>query len=326
MSNGADGWARNAMRVGIIGTGNVGSAIALAAVTRGSAREIVLVNRTQKVAEAVATDLRYGTPLGPRIDISYGDYDALDGTAVVLITSGVNEKTGGATDRSDPQGRLRLLEKNAEIYRDIVPKIVRAAPQAVLVVVTDPPDPLADIARMAAGHDRVLSTGTFLDSLRFRVHLGAHFGVDPGDVEAQVIGDHGTSQVFLWSSARIAGVPLTTLLGERGENLTDLRTKVENDVRYANITIIEGHDASQYGIGIVSARIAEMVVRDECSAIPIGSYQREFGVTLSLPSIVGRAGVMATLPSELSPEERNGLQRSAENMRTALERVGAASK
>jgi L-lactate dehydrogenase len=161
-------------------------------------------------------------------------------------------------------------------------------------VVTDPPDPLADIARKAAGHDRVLSTGTFLDSLRFRVHLGAHFGVDPADVEAQVIGDHGTSQVFLWSSARIAGVPLTTLLDGRGENLTDLRTKVENDVRYANITIIEGHDASQYGIGIVSARIAEMVVRDECSAVPIGSYQPEFEVTLSLPSIVGRGGVMAT--------------------------------
>src|SRR5215471_3998506 len=202
------------MKLGIIGTGNVGNAIALAAVARGSAREIVLVNRTRKVAEAVATDLRYGIPLGPRIDISDGDYDALNGAGVVLITSGVNEKTGGATDRSDAQGRLRLLEKNAAIYRDIVPKIVSAAPQAVLVAVSDPPDPLADIARDMAGHDRVLSTGTFLDSLRFRVHLGAYFGVDPVDVEAQVIGDHGTSQVFLWSSARIAGVPLPTLLQE----------------------------------------------------------------------------------------------------------------
>jgi L-lactate dehydrogenase len=100
------------MKLGIIGTGNVGNAIALAAVTRGSAREIVLVNRTQKVAEAVATDrLRYGTPLGPRIDITYGDYEALNDAGVVLITSGINEKTGGATDRSDPKGRLRLLER-----------------------------------------------------------------------------------------------------------------------------------------------------------------------------------------------------------------------
>jgi len=311
------------MKLGIIGTGNVGNAIALAAVARGSAREIVLVNRTRKVAEAVATDLRYGIPLGPRIDISDGDYDALNGAGVVLITSGVNEKTGGATDRSDAQGRLRLLEKNAAIYRDIVPKIVSAAPQAVLVAVTDPPDPLADIARMIAAHDRVLSTGTFLDSLRFRVHLGIHFGVDAASVEAQVIGDHGTSQVFLWSSARIAGVPLARLLQERRGSLDDLRAKVENDVRYANITIIGGHDASQYGIGIVSARIAEMVLRDERSAIPIGSYQREFGVTLSLPSVVGRGGVTAVLPLDLSAEERDGLRKSTENLRTALERVSS---
>ena len=311
------------MKLGIIGTGNVGNAIALAAVARGSAREIVLVNRTRKVAEAVAIDLQYGIPLGPRIDISDGDYDALNGAGVVLITSGVNEKTGGATDRSDAQGRLRLLEKNAAIYRDIVPKIVSAAPQAVLVAVSDPPDPLADIARKIAGHDRVLSTGTFLDSLRFRVHLGAYFGVDPVNVEAQVIGDHGTSQVFLWSSARIAGVPLARLLQERRGSLADLRAKVENDVRYANITIIEGHDASQYGIGIVSARIAEMVLRDECSAIPIGSYQREFGVTLSLPSVVGRGGVTAVLPIDLSAEERDALRKSTENLRTALERVSS---
>jgi len=218
---------------------------------------------------------------------------------------------------------LRLLEKNAAIYRDIVPKIVSAAPQAVLVAVTDPPDPLADVARKIAGHDRVLSTGTFLDSLRFRVHLGAHFGVDPVNVEAQVIGDHGTSQVFLWSSARVAGVPLARLLQERRGSPADLRAKVENDVRYANITIIEGHDASQYGIGIVSARIAEMVLRDERSAIPIGSYQREFGVTLSLPSVVGRDGVIAILPPDLSPDEQDGLRKSAESLRKALERVSS---
>ena len=309
------------MKFGIIGIGNVGCAIALAAVTRGSAREIVLVNRRRKVAQAVATDLRYGTPLGPKIDLADGDYDDLQGAGVVLITAGVNEKTGGATDRSDPQGRLRLLDKNAEIYRDVVPKIMRAAPQAVLVAVTDPPDPLADVARNLAGHDRVLSAGTFLDSLRFRVHLGAHFGVDAANVEAQVIGDHGTSQVFLWSSARIAGVPVASLVRQRGEQLAELRTKIENEVRYANITIIEGHDASQYGIGIVSARIAEMILRDERSAVPIGSYQRQFGVTLSLPSIVGRTGVLEVLSPDLSEDERSGLDRSADNLRKALQRV-----
>jgi L-lactate dehydrogenase len=310
------------MKLGIIGTGNVGCAIALAAVARGSAREIVLVNRTRKTAEAVATDIRYGTPLSPKVEIRDGDYDALAGAGVVLITSGVNEKTGGAVDRNDPQGRLRLLDKNAAIYRDIVPQIVRAAPKAVLVAVTDPPDPLADIAREAAGHDRVLSTGTFLDSLRFRLHLGKHFGVDPAHVEAQVIGDHGTSQVFLWSSARIAGVPLATLLKERGEKLDDMRSELEKDVRYANIIIIEGHEASQYGIGIVSARIAEIVLRDERSVIPIGSFQRGLGVTLSLPTVVGRVGAISVLQPDLSAEERCGLEKSAESLRKALERIG----
>src|ERR1700741_2963165 len=124
------------MKLGIVGTGSVGCAIALAAVTRGSAREIVLVNRTRKTAEAVATDLRYGTPLGRRVEIVDGDYDALKDAGIVLITSGVNEKTGGATDRNDPHGRLRLLAKNAGIYRDIVPRIVRAAPEGVLVGAT----------------------------------------------------------------------------------------------------------------------------------------------------------------------------------------------
>ena len=122
-----------------------------------------------------------------------------------------------------------------------------------------------------------------------------------------MIGDHGTSQVFLWSSARIAGVPVTTLLQQRGEKLDDVRKQLENDVRYANITIIEGHDASQYGIGIVSARIAEIVLRDERAAVPIGSYQRSLGVTLSLPSVVGRIGVISVLPPDLSDEERSAL-------------------
>jgi L-lactate dehydrogenase len=309
------------MKIGIVGTGNVGCACAMAATVRGSARSIVLVNRTRKTAEAVATDIRYGVPLGRKVDISDGDYSDLQGAEVVLITSGVNEKTGGATDRDDPQGRLKLLDKNAEIYRDIVPKIVDVAPRAVLVVVTDPPDPLADIARDTRKDAIVLSAGTYLDSQRFRVHLGRHFGVDPAHVEAQVVGDHGTAQVFLWSSARVGGIPIANLLKTRGERLTDLREKVENEVRYANITIIEGHNASQYGIGIVSARIAEMAVNDERAVIPIGSFQQKFGVTLSLPSVIGRGGVIEVLEPDMSEEERVGLQKSVETLKAALARV-----
>jgi L-lactate dehydrogenase len=308
-------------KLGIIGVGAVGCACALASVTRGSAREIVLVDRTRKRAEAVATDLRYGTPLTPKVTILDGDYADLAGSALVMITAGVNEKTGGATDRSDPQGRLRLLDKNAAIYRDIVPRVVRAAPDAVLLVITDPPDPLADVARACAGHDRVLSSGTLLDSQRFRVHLARHFGVDAATVEAQVLGDHGTAQVFLWSGARVGGVPVRKLLEARGEDFAAFREKLEKDVRYANITIIEGNNASQFGIGIVSARVAEMVLADERAVVPIGSFNKSFGVTLSLPSVVGREGVSEVLMPEMSAEERAALDKSAETLRTALRRV-----
>ncbi len=309
------------MKIGIIGTGHVGCACAMAAAIRGSAREMVLVNRERKTAEAVATDIRYGVPLGRQVDIVDGDYEALSGAGIVLITAGVNEKTGGGTDRSDPQGRLRLLDANAKIYREIVPRVVAAAPKAVLLIVADPPDPLADVARLTCPQAAVLSTGTYLDSQRFRVHLGKHFSVDPAHVEAQVIGDHGTAQVFLWSSARIGGVPLAYLLKQRGEKLNDLRQSIEKDVRYANITIIEGNDASQYGIGIVSARIAEMVLTDEHAVVPIGSFQEKFGVTLSMPSVVGRNGVVRVLEPELSEEEHGGLEKSAKFLQTALARV-----
>jgi L-lactate dehydrogenase len=310
------------MKIGIIGAGNVGCACAMAATLRGSAHEIVLVNRTRKTAEAVATDIRYGVPVGRKVDIRDGDYSDLSGAEVVLITSGVNEKTGGATDRNDPQGRLKLLDKNAGIYRDIVPKIVKAAPSAVLLVVTDPPDPLADVARETSPGAKVLSAGTYLDSQRFRVHLGKHFGVDPAHVEAQVIGDHGTAQVFLWSSARVGGVPIAALLEKRDEALADLREQVEKEVRYANITIIEGHDASQYGIGIVAVRIAEMICNDERAVIPVGSFQEKFGVTLSLPSVIGRGGLIEVLEPDMSEEERAGLQKSASLLKAALQRIG----
>src|SRR3954471_24443730 len=193
------------MKVGIVGAGAVGTACVFAIALRGSAREIVLVNRNRERAEGAVADLQYGAMLAPPVSLRPGDYADLRGAAMVVITAGANEKTGGATDRNDPAGRLRLLGTNAGIYRAIVPAIVAAAPEALLLVVTDPPDPLADVTRRIAGHDRVLSSGTFLDSLRFRFHLGKRLGLDPASVEAQVIGEHGTSQVYLWSTARVAG-------------------------------------------------------------------------------------------------------------------------
>src|SRR3954447_21580970 len=187
-------------KVGVVGAGRVGQACAFALLLRASAREIVLVDRVAERATAVATDMRYGAPLSAPVAISAGDWDDLDGAGVVLICAGVNEKEGGATDRDDPRGRLKLLETNAPIYRDPVPQIVAAAPDAVLVAVPDPPDPLADVSRALAGHERVLSTGTVVDTLRFRVHVAAELAVHPSAIEGLVVGEHGTTQVILWSS------------------------------------------------------------------------------------------------------------------------------
>jgi len=313
------------MRVGIVGTGAVGSACALALVMRGTVREVVLVNRTRERARAVATDIRYGAPLSPLVDIWDGDFDELAGAALVMVTAGVNEKGGRAIDRSDAAGRLKLLDINRGIYKTLIPRVVEAAPDAVILVVTDPPDPLADIARGLAHHERVLSTGTYLDSLRFRVHLGEQLGVSPASVDAMVLGEHGTSQVYLWSSARVGGRPVLDVLAQRDLPINDFRRSIERDVRYANIAIIEGNNASQYGIGMVSARIAEIVLRDERAVIPIGCYNAEYGVTLSLPAIVGRRGVLRVLEPAMSPDERQALQGSADTLRSALAHVGGAT-
>ena len=312
------------MKVGVIGAGSVGAACLMALVLRASAREIVVVDRTAKRAKAVATDIRYGLPLGPRVDVVDGGYKDLVNADVVMITAGVNEQAGGATDRSDPEGRLKLLDKNVAIYRDIIPQIVKAAPEAVLVTVTDPPDPLADLTRQIAGHDAVLSTGTWLDSLRFRTHLAGKLDVSPETVEAQILGEHGTSEVFVWSGVRVAGVPLRTLLRRRGYNEVDFRKSIEDEVRFANIAIIEGNEASQYGIGIVCARIAECIMRNEGFVVPIGAFSPEHGLTLSLPGVIGHKGLREFYPPVLSDEEQGLLDRSVAVLRKAGERLHKA--
>ena len=306
------------MKVGIVGVGAVGAATAMALALRARVRELILVNRNRARAKAVATDMHYGVPLSPLVRIAHGDYGDLADAGIAIIAAGVNEKAGGATDRNDPAGRLRLLEPNAKVFEDIVPRIVEAAPQAVILVATDPPEPLVEIARHLAGHERVLSTSTYLDSLRFRVHLAERLGVSPACVDALVVGEHGTSSVFLWSSARIGGIRVLDLLAQRRIGVEEFRQAVEHDVRYANITIIEGIGASQYGIGMVAARVAEVVLRDEQAVFPVGSHNPRYGVTLSLPSIVGRAGVTEVLWPEMSDDEKRALERSAEILRNAV--------
>jgi L-lactate dehydrogenase len=303
----------------------VGSACAIALMQRGSARELILVDKTRARARAVALDMRYGAPMSPTVDVRDGSYDDLNGADLVMITAGVNEKAGGATDRSDAEGRLRLLDANVSIYQEIVPQVVTAAPNALLLVVTDPPDPLADLTRHLARHDRVISTGTVIDSLRFRVHLADRLGLNPASIEALAIGEHGTSEVLLWSSATVAGLPIQEACQQCGEPFEKVRDAVERDVRYANITIIEGNNASQYGIGIVCARLTEAVLRDERTIFPVASYQPAYGVTLALPSVVGRGGIVRVFEPPMSADERAQLQRSAERLQAAGHRLRVAT-
>ena len=309
------------MKIGIIGAGTVGSACLTALVQRRVAREIVVVNRDRKKAKGLVTDVQYGAVLSPGTELRDGDYADLKGAALVMITAGVNEKTGGATDRNDPAGRLRLLDTNVDIYKDVVPRLHAAAPEAIVLVVTDPPDPLADAVRKL-GHERVLSSGTYLDSLRFKFHLGQGLHVSPASVNAQILGEHGTSAVFVWSSATVAGRPIRECLSQSSSQSWDeFRREIEQQVRFANIAIIEGIGASQHGIGIVSARIAEIILRDERTVIPIGSYQRQYGVTLSLPSVLGREGIVQLFEPAMSTEESEALQRSGDTLKTAVARI-----
>lgn len=210
------------MIVGIIGVGFVGTACAKSMLLRGSCHEIVLLDINQCRAAGVASDLSHGEPLCPATKIRTGGYADLADAKVVVITVGLNEsKKDDAVDRDDPRGRLRLLPDNAEIFEQIVPRVVEHAPRAMILVVTDPPDALADVARCLVADEatrrRIISAGTFLDTLRFRVEIARRVGCHASSVDAMVIGEHGTSQVYVWSSARVGGVPVMDCVGRAGE-------------------------------------------------------------------------------------------------------------
>lgn len=318
------------MKIGIIGVGAVGRACAVAMMLRSSCLEIVLIEREdpegkyKRLAEGVAADLSHGSVLCPPIRIWAGSYSDLADAEIVIITAGINEKAGKAIDRGDQRGRLLLLPHNADTYREIVPRIVEVNQHAVLLVVTDPPDPLADITRELAPAHRVISSGTFLDSLRFRYQLARRLHCHPSSIEALVLGEHGTSQVYVWSSARVGSVPVLTqaarMAQEEGREWDEnnFRSEIEQNVKFANISIIEGTGASQHGIGIVTARLVEAMLRHEELVAPVGVFQEQFNVTLSLPSIIGKGGVAKVLQPVLSGDERDRLAQSAVTIREAL--------
>lgn len=309
------------MKVGIIGAGFVGAACAKAMLLRGSCDHIVLNDINTAKAKGLANDLSHGELLCPATRIEAGPISQLSGAQVVVITAGINERSGNAIDRSDKRGRLLLLPRNTEIYRQIIPQIAEVVPEAVMLVVTDPPDALADVARLLMKNGKIVSSGTFLDSLRFRFQIARRLNCRAASVDANVIGEHGTSQVYVWSGARVGGERVLDLAESSRLDPVRFCVEVEESVKYANIEIIEGTGASQHGIGIVTARLVEAMLRDEKFVAPVGKYQPQFGVTLSLPSIIGALGVTEVLVPTLEEAESNALAASAEVLRDAVKGV-----
>jgi len=291
----------------------------MAVIGRGAAHEIVVVDKDIGRVRGLVTDMQYGTPLCPPVRLVGGDFADLEGAELVLIAVGINEKAGGAMDRSDPAGRLRLLGTNAQIIREVVPKIMKAAPTALMMVITNPPEPLAALAREIAGHDQVISSGTYIDTLRFRFYIAKQLQVNPSEISAYVVGEHGNSRVLLWSSARVANTPVMDLLP--AEDIPDFKSRVEDQVRNANITIIEGINASQYGIGIACGRIVEAMTRNEHAVFPVGYHSPHYGTTLSMPVVIGRKGVERVLIPSMAPDELAALQRSADTMHAAMKKI-----
>jgi len=291
----------------------------MAVIGRGAAHEIVVIDKDNGRVRGLVTDMQYGTPLCPPVRLVGGDFADLEGAELVLIAVGINEKAGGAMDRNDPAGRLRLLGTNAQIIRDVVSSIMKAAPTALMMVITNPPEPLAALAREIAGHDKVISSGTYIDTLRFRYYIAKQLQVNPAEIDAFVVGEHGNSRVLLWSSARVANTPVMDLLP--AQDLSGFKSRVEEQVRNANITIIEGINASQYGIGIACGRIVEAMTRNEHAVFPVGYHLPQYGTTLSMPVVIGRNGVERVLLPSMAPDELAALQRSADMMQAAMERM-----
>lgn len=308
------------MKVGIVGAGAVGAATVGALLrTGGIDLELVVVNRDHSRAVGLAEDMTHaGIALGSPTRVTAGDYDALAGAGLVIVTAGVNERDGGATDRSDPRGRRVLIPANAKVYAQIIPQVAAAAPDATILIVTDPPEPLADLARALAPNQPVVSTGTLIDTIRFRYQIGRTLGLHVEDIQAQVVGEHGTSNVYLWSTATIGGALITDLLARRGD-VDAQKAEIEKAVTYGNISIIEGIGASQYGIGAVVGRITKAIVRDEKSVLPVAAYHEEYGATIALPSVLGARGVEETLHPVLSDAEAEALEASGAVLREAAE-------
>ena len=312
------------MKIGVVGSGFVGATAAYALVMQGVGREVVLVDQKWERATAEADDIRHAVPFAHPLEVRAGGYEDLAGCRVVLLCAGVGQRPG--------ETRLQLLQRNAQVFREVVPSVLASAPEAVLVVATNPVDVMTHLAaRFAAAAGvsagRVFGSGTTLDTARFRTLLGAHCGVDPHHVHAYVIGEHGDSEVLTWSLATVGGMSLESFDRLRGVALSEpVRQEIDSKVRGAACAIISGKGATYYGIGSALARIVDVILHDQRSILTVCYPAEEVAgvrdVTVSLPRMVGGAGVLETFPLPLDSQETARLHESARVIRQALDELG----
>jgi L-lactate dehydrogenase len=307
-------------KVGLIGTGMVGASFAYALIQHGVANELVLIDANAARAEGEAMDLNHGLPFVRPMRITSGDYPDLAEADVIVICAGVGQRPG--------QTRLELLQTNAGIFHKIVPQISAVNQEAILIVATNPVDILTQIAAQIVGvkRGRVLGSGTALDTARLRYMLGQHYGVDSRSIHAYVVGEHGDSELPLWSLANIAGVRLSDFIGTNGQGYDQAALdRIFEQTRNAAYEIIQRKKATYYAIGLGLLAIVEAVLRDQHTVITVSSpLTGMYGVndiSISMPAIVGRQGVEEVLCLPLDDSELAAFQISAQTLKDRLAEI-----
>jgi L-lactate dehydrogenase len=314
---------RSRTRLAIVGAGAVGSTLAYAALARGAARTVALMDVNRAKVDAEVLDLRHGGMFIPQAEIvGSDDVEVCRDADVVVVTAGAKQHPG--------QTRLDLAEATVDLTRRIMPGLVEVAPDAVFIMVTNPVDVVTYAAQKFSGlpPERVFGSGTVLDSSRLRAALAEHCGVAVGNVHAYIAGEHGDSEIVLWSSATIAGVPLLRWRALEGRPPLDAaaRERIATDVVESAYRVIAGKGATNYAVGLAATRIIEAVLNDEHRIMPVSSRIDGFrgisDVCLSMPSLVDRRGVTETVDVPMSDDEIAGLRASADAMRAVQRRLG----
>lgn len=307
----------NPRKVAVIGCGFVGSSIAFSLMQHGLFSEMVLIDANQDKAEGEAMDLSHGLPYTATMDIHVGTYDDIADCALVIVTAGANQKPG--------ETRIDLIDKNVAILKHIVPEISKRNYEGILMIVSNPVDVLTYAAYKISGFPahRVIGSGTVLDTARLKNLLGEHLDVDSRNVHAVIIGEHGDSELAVWSGANVSGIPLHHFCELRGHfDHEGSMQRLYEGVRDSAYEIIARKGATYYGIAMAVARIAEGIVRDEHAVLPVsvvldGEYGLD-GLCLSIPSIVGKDGVHKVLEIPLDESEQTALHASADRLREVI--------